>query len=183
MLDALRKKFFSNTNEEVENMKKEDIVQADLSANTDVAVQLAAAQELLATQAASLAESAGVTATMMSEMKELSAKLEQAQSALAAVEDAKAALAVDAHKAKMDARKARVEASIGTDKSVALMSATEALDDASFDAVVKALAGSVEVEAQSTMFKEVGVSGEVDTSKIEEEGAVMKALKAKYAAK
>ena len=125
---------------------------------------------------------------------ELTAKLEEATAALAdatgkleAAEAAKTAaeakvaelVAAEAAR-KLAARKEAIVAAIGTDKADALMAATEGLDDAQFTAVVSAMAGKVDAEAQSPLFKEVGVTAEADAAKVVEESAEMKLLKQKY---
>jgi len=85
---------------------------------------------------------------------------------------------------KMSARKSVVEASIGTEKAGAFLAATEGLDDAAFNAIASALASSLEVEANSPMFKEVGVTGKTQGEHVaNEETKEMKILKKKYAKK
>ena len=106
---------------------------------------------------------------------------EAAQAALNALTAEKAELAVKAEAAKYTARKEKVVSAIGaSEKSEALMLATQDLSDASFDAVVKALAGSVDAEASTGLFAEVGVSAVADTTKIVAESPEMKILKQKF---
>lgn len=82
---------------------------------------------------------------------------------------------------KMAARKEKIVASIGTEKADALMKATEGLDDTAFEAVVSAMAGSVEAEASTALFREVGVDAVADATKVvAEESTTMKILKAQY---
>jgi uncharacterized membrane-anchored protein YhcB (DUF1043 family) len=111
---------------------------------------------------------------------DLTAKLGEATAALAAVEAEKAALAAEAEAKRLASRKEKVEAAIGTEKAAGLLAATENLDDAAFEAVVSALAGSVDAEASTSLFKEVGVTAEADAAKVVEESAEMKILKQKY---
>lgn len=126
--------------------------------------------------ASQLAEAAEALAMMTS-------KYEAAEAALATLAAEKVATEVAAKAAKLTARKAQVEAAIGTDKAAGLMLATEGLDDASFEAIVTALAGSVDAEAQSTLFQEIGATGVVDAAKIVAESPEMKILKQTYGAK
>jgi hypothetical protein len=119
-------------------------------------------------------------ADAISALAEMTSKFEAAEAALATIAAEKTALEVAAAVAKASARKVQVEAAIGTEKAAGLLLATEGLDDVSFDKVVAALAGSVDAEAKSTLFQEVGATGVVDAAKIVEESAEMKILKAKY---
>lgn len=156
-----------------EEMKKKEETQAELAVDSELAAQLEQAQESLASQAADM--------QALTEMvEELSAKFEQAQAALAVSEQTKADLIVDAKTKQFEARKAVVEAAVGTGKADALMLATEQLDDAQFNAIVSAMAMSFDNESKSLMFKEVGVSASTDATEVQEESAEMKLLKAKH---
>lgn len=110
----------------------------------------------------------------------MTSQFEAAQAELATLAAEKAAMEVAAGITKMNARKVLVEAAIGTEKAAGFLLATEGLDDAAFDNVVAALAGSVDAEAKSTLFQEVGATGVVDAAKIVTESAEMQALKQKY---
>ena len=107
----------------------------------------------------------------------MTANFEAAQAVVNALTAEKAESAVKAEAAKYTARKEKVVLAIGTAKADGLMLATQGLDDVSFDAVVSALAGSVDVEASKGLFAEVGVSASADTTKIDEESSVMKLIK------
>lgn len=156
MLDKFKKfKFFSEVKEP--EMEQED-TQADLSA-VDVNEQLAAANEALASNAVAMKE-------MGEKLAEMSAKFDAAQTALAAVEAEKAAMLAEATEKKLSARKEKIVASIGTAKAEGVMAATKDLDDAQFEAIVSALATSIDAEAKSEMFTETGASAEADASKI-----------------
>ena len=115
-----------------------------------------------------------------SALKEMTEKYEAAQAALSAIEAEKAGMVAAALAAKLAARKEKVVATIGTEKADALLAATENLDYAAFSAVVSALAGSVEAEADTELFKEVGVDAELDATKVEKESKEMKLLQEKY---
>lgn len=135
---------------------------------------------------AALQEAAAKLEDLTAQFAELSGKYEQAQAALEALAKEKAEMIAAAAAAKLEARKAQVVAAIGTEKADGLMAATENLDDVQFNAVLSALAGSVSAEADTAMFKEVGVTAEVDAVKVVEAGGEskeMKLLRAKYGKK
>jgi len=112
------------------------------------------------------------------EVAELKTKLEAANSVIAAAEQAKAIAEKQALETKMAARKEKIVAAIGTEKADGLMLATEALDDAAFNAVLSALAGSVEAEASTEMFKEVGVDAKAEAPKTDAVSRLAAALQA-----
>ena len=113
-------------------------------------------------------------------LAEMTANFEAAQAALNALTAEKADMAVKAEAAKFAVRKEKVVSAIGTEKADGLMLATQGLDDAAFDAVVSALAGSVDAEAKMGLFTEVGVAASADTTKIVAESAEMKIINKKY---
>lgn len=116
---------------------------------------------------------AGALATM-------TANYEAAQGIINALTAEKAEAQAKADVAKFAARKEKVVAAIGTEKADGLMLATAGLDDAAFNAVVSALAGSVAVEASSKLFSEVGVAAEADAAKVVEESKEMALIKQRY---
>ena len=122
----------------------------------------------------------GDLASAVNALADMTINFEAAQAALNALTAEKAELAVKAEAAKFTARKEKVVSAIGTEKADGLMLATQGLDDTAFDAVVSALAGSVDVEASKGLFTEVGVSATADTTKIVAESPEMKILKQKY---
>jgi hypothetical protein len=178
MLEALKKKLGGNAeaNEgvgivtsvtESEEFKQLSTDFATLKASHDsLAADLKAATELLDETNAKLGE--------------VTEKLTAAQVIVDEVNAAKAAAQAEAHALKMAARKAAVVAAVGEAKATAFLAATESLDDAAFEAVAAALTGTVAAEANSALFKEVGVDGQVDASK-PAESQEMKILKKKYA--
>ena len=171
----LFKKFYkpaeADNKEEAEHMATKE-GQPEMAADNKVA------------EMAALLESATTTlAATQKQLTEMSAKFEQAQTALQSAEDTKAALVADAAQKRFSARKEAIVASVGTAKADALLAATDNLDDASFNAVVGAMAGSYEAEAKTEMFKEVGIATKTDASAVvtePEESAEAKMLKAKY---
>lgn len=118
--------------------------------------------------------------------EQLKAALEQVaslQEFAQAANAAKAQAEAEAKQVKMDARKATITESVGTSKADALLAATENLDDASFAAIMGAMAVNAKAEEQSPMFSEQGIDGKVeDVSKLAESKEMI-ALKKKFAAK
>lgn len=168
MLEKFKKKLG------IEGQVKEVEASAELS---DVQAQLAEALSQVETANAMIAE---MTAAHAEALSAVERELEAAKAALDALKAEKAEMIAKAEAAKQKARKEKVVAIIGTEKADALMAATAHLDDAAFEAVVSALAVSVEVEASSDMFKEVGVDAEVDTAKAVQESEEMRLIKQKY---
>jgi hypothetical protein len=119
-------------------------------------------------------------ATAVAALTDMTANFEAAQAALNALTAEKAEMVVKAEAAKFTARKEKVVLAIGTEKADGLMLATQGLDDVAFEAVVSALAGSVDAEAETSLFKEVGVQASADTTKIVAESSEMKLIKQKY---
>jgi hypothetical protein len=110
---------------------------------------------------------------------ELTKQLEDTNAALNALQAEKDAAVKEALAAKMEARKEKIVATLGTERADALLKATEGMDDAAFEAVASALGVSAEVESQSPLFKETGVDATVDAAKIVET-AEMKILREKF---
>lgn len=123
-----------------------------------------------------------MVAVAEAQVAELKAALDAANAALAAAEVEKIDAEAAAEAQRLAARKEKVEAAIGTEKAAGLLAATENLDDAAFEAVVSALAGSIEAEAKTSLFKETGVAAEADAAQVEE-SETMRILKAKYQGK
>lgn len=113
-------------------------------------------------------------------LAEMTVNFETAQAALNALSAEKAELAISAETAKTSARKAKVVMAIGTEKADGLMLATQGLEDAAFDAVISALAGSVDAEAKTSLFTESGVEAEADTAKLVVENPTAKLIRQKY---
>jgi hypothetical protein len=140
----------------------------------------AAEFSLVGTEDTAVAKLTADLAEAVAALSAVTVSFEAAQAALNALTAEKAELAVKAEAAKFVARKEKVVSAIGSEKADGLMLATQSLDDAAFDAVVSALAGSVDVEASQGLFTEVGVSANADTTKIVAESPEMKILKQKY---
>lgn len=110
---------------------------------------------------------------------ELKAKLEEASATLDLMKAEKEAAVAEALAAKLEARKEKIVATLGTERAEALLKATEGMDDAAFEAVATALGVSIEEEAKSLLFSETGVDATVDASKIVET-VEMKLLRQKF---
>lgn len=120
---------------------------------------------------ASLNEQSEQMVVLASQLAEASQMLAQANEKIVSLEVAKAAaeetaeqLKASAHKSKMDARLAALEANLGTEKAPALMSATEGMDDEQFAAICSALGSASAAEAGSELFKEVGVETKAEAN-------------------
>jgi len=154
MLDHL-KRFFKapegTTQEEVDMTAKEG--QPELvvdNKNADLTAQLeSATSQLTAIQA---------------ENAQMIAELNTLKTAFSAIEKEKADVLAKAMADKAQARRERVEATLGSAKSEEVLAATANLDDASFEAIVGAFANSFEAEAKSEVFQEKGLTAatEVD---------------------
>lgn len=170
MLDAIKKKLGMSP-----SIKEEVDMTVDNKAPVELSSDMEAVVAELSTIKASFAEQATQVASLMTQ-------LEAAQTALAEVEAAKAALATEAKNKQLEARKQRVEAAIGEAKAPAMLTATEQLDDAQFEAIVSAMAASFDAEADSPAFKEAGVSAKAEAPEVEE-SLEMKIIKAKQSPK
>jgi len=177
MLDAIKKKlgFTSPTVEAAVETIEELALVVD---ETTIATELSVMGSPLDTALTALT---GDLATAVASLAAMTINFEVAQAALNALTAEKAELAVKAQAAKFTARKEKVVMAIGTsEKSEALMLATQGLDDVAFAAVVDALAGSVDAEAKTGLFTEVGVAGSPDATKIVVESKEMTLIKKKY---
>lgn len=135
-----------------------------VEAVTTVVVPVAEGVDTNVALEAALTEQTALNATLATQVAELTAKLVNTEALLDAWETAKAEAQAIAVQAKLDARKEKIVAAIGTDKADALMSATEGLDDAKFDAIVNAMALSVGVEAKTEMFNSTGVETKTEAA-------------------
>lgn len=172
MLKAIQK-FISDPKEV--NMAQQK-PQTELAA-TELAAQLAVATEALASQSEALQ-------AVSTKLSTLTGLYEASQAALVAAEASQASLVAEAKHKRLSARKEAVVAAVGTSKADALMTATETLDDAAFNAIVGAMTVNMEVEASTPAFNEVGQTGKVDTNLVADAGrkesAEMKILKTKF---
>lgn len=155
MLDAIKKKLGMTPVTEEAKMKDEKP-----QASTPVVDNTAAMETLQASFDAQAEQLAALT----SQLAAAQAEVESARAAVAEVEKAKAEAIAQAKAVKMAARNEKIVAALGTEKAPGLMAATEGLDDKAFEAVVSALAGSVEVEAKTELFNEIGVDAKAEVA-------------------
>lgn len=115
---------------------------------------------------------AALTATVTSLTEQLAAKVGEVAALTAQVEAAvefKAAQAAAAADAKAATRLAALVSAVGTVTATGLMAATASMEDTAFDAVLAAVSIKTVAESASPAFKEVGVEGNADTSKLSAE--------------
>lgn len=145
---------------------------------TEIQEQLAQLQSQFEGVQANLSDAVNTITTLSADKANLEAALataiEHSQKLEADVKEA----AEKQLAAKLEARKAKLEATIGSEKVNTVFEATKELEDAAFNAVVTAMATSIEVEAQSELFKEAGVAGDAEPAK--EMTAEERILRAKY---
>ena len=156
MLDKF-KKLFNVVDEREPSMGKETTQAPVLADNT---AELASVQAALASQAEAFTATSTQLAAAQTTIAELTSRFAEATASLAAVEAAKTALIKSAHDTKMAARKERVEAVAGTIKGALMLSATESLDDATFESICAAMSTTLNAEATSAAFTETGVTTE-----------------------
>jgi hypothetical protein len=150
---------------------------------TTATEQPMAAENNSADLAAQLASSTSALTELQASFAELSSKFEAAQAALTVVENEKKEMVTKAAEARLASRKEKLVATVGSSQADTLMAAVGNLEDAQFNAVVAAMATSREAEANSEAFKEVGVSGNPDASKVAVEKSALEAkLEEKYRA-
>jgi len=149
MLNGLKKKLGILPNE----VKKEETMSVERSAQIELAVHEAVVAELSALKA-SFAEQAA-------EMVSMKDALEKANAALAVVAEEKAAVEAAALQAKMDARRTKLQDIVGDVKAEELVAAFEGLDDKVFEAMANTLSANMEQESKSAQFNEQGVDAEV----------------------
>lgn len=131
---------------------------------------------------AALEQSEASVATLTAQLAEAMEKLASVDEILAKAEADKQALVEAAEKARTEARMSAIVYAVGTAKADALFSATKSLGDEEFNAIVSAMQGTLEVEAESALFTEVGATAEVDVANVKEKSALEKALEEKYSA-
>jgi hypothetical protein len=148
MLNHL-KKFFNQEEEKVE-MTTETV---EASAGDKPAIEAVMAE---------LSEMKASFALVSEELTAAKAELEKAQAALNAAAEEKAKAEADALAAKMNARKEKAVAAMGTEKADAFMAATEQMDETQFESFLAIFNTNATAEAKSEMFQEVGVETKAD---------------------
>ena len=133
--------------------------------------------ELLEQKEAMQAEGAGFA----QKLAESADALAKAQAALATVEAELAALKAEKAQAAVDARKAKLEAVIGSAELDSTFAALADLPEAAFDAVIKTMETARAIESKSAMFTEIGSKDAAEAGKnvpqLSEEARI---LQAKY---
>lgn len=110
--------------------------------------------------------------------------LDEAVAQIEVYKAAEAAAQEEIRKSKEESRKGKLAEVMGTENPEleAEFETLKSLDDAVFNIVLKAKKDAVEALTKSEMFQEIGVGGEADTSKVED-NATMKILKQTYSNK
>jgi len=117
-------------------------------------------------------------------LQELASKLESFEQVAKEAEAQAEAIRVAAEAAALESKKALLAEVVGKDNPSldALFNSISGLDSEAFNTVVSGFKAARVAEAQSEMFKQVGVSGEAEAS-TDTESPEMKILKAKRASK
>lgn len=179
MKDALRKLLGAKPEEQLEqNDKPKEAL--------TVAVDVMGLEQMneLSTQLAELAGTVEQLNSVVAEKDSLIATLNgklESLSAFAAEAEAKAeALRVEAQEKAVAIRKEMLANVIGSANPGfnSTFEAIASLDDAAFETVVGGFAASFAKEAESVMFKEIGVSGEAEATSVE--NATMAVLRKTY---
>lgn len=130
------------------------------TANADLSAQLAELTTQFENVQSNL-ENAVITITeLTSEKENLLAQLAQLEEANKELSEKAKAIEEKALEEKLAARKAKLSSVVGSDKADATFEAIKGLEDATFDAVLAAMAASFEKEATTELFQETGLSGE-----------------------
>jgi len=146
-----------STQEGIDTMADATNDNASLSAEHEN--QVAALQATVAALTEQLNGKAAELADKDSKIAELTALVEAATEFKAAQEKAAA-------EAKVVARTAKLADVVGTEQAASLQAALASLDDAAFDVAVGAMSNKLKTEENSTAFKEVGVEGSADATKL-----------------
>lgn len=157
MLDALKKAFKGDAPEEKLEEAIINVEAASLEVSTSLSTQLQEVLGQVEQLNSVIAEKDALLATMASKLEELSS--------YAAEAEAKAAEVVAQAKAKELAdKRAKLADVIGADNAGldTTFAAISGLDTESFNTVVSGFAASFAKEAESVMFKEIGVAGEAE---------------------
>ena len=100
----------------------------------------------------------------LSKVNELNQALEASEALVAGFKAEQAAKEQAAKEAAVAARKASLEAAIGTEQAESLLTSLEGVTDAQFDAVVASLQVASKGEKESALFNEMGADIEVETN-------------------
>lgn len=148
MLDVLKR--FSKTAASAAQLKGDEMS----------TTQMADFQATIAQLTASLSEANETITSLTASLKDVTEANSQMKSALEVAETAKQESAAQAKAAVMAARKEKLEAILGTDGAAPVLASLENADDTTFNTMYAAFTANRDVEANSKMFKEEGVTGE-----------------------
>lgn len=179
MLKALQKALSGSKPEEQLTEAVEVVVEASTqSVEQSLAVQLQEAIGVVEQLNAVIAEKDISLAELLAKVESLSAYAEKAEA------EAKA-LAEQAKMKEVESRKEKLASVIGSENPGfdATFAAVSSLDEANFNVVVDAMAAARKAEADSEMFKQVGVSGEAETKPDDGVSLEMRILQQKYHSK
>jgi hypothetical protein len=110
-------------------------------------------------------------------------QLSEANEKVAELTEFKATQVKAAAEAKTASRLAQLTELLGDDQAVSMNASLASLSDDAFSGVLTSLGVKSKTEADTPLFKEVGVDGEVDSTKLEDDvksNGVMHILAAKY---
>lgn len=170
MIKALQRKLATLAGDAGETHKD---VQMDVKPTPEATLS---AEDVLALRAA-LDESKAALEAANGKIVALTAIVDEAAEFKASKEKAEA-------DAKLNARKDKVVAAVGTAQAEAIIAATASMDDTGFDAVMAALSVKAVAETSGALFKEVGVDAEADQTKVQAgSNGVMDYLTSKYGVK
>jgi chromosome segregation ATPase len=161
VLDALKKKLLGDTTQEKQLEEVQEAVveasEAPLAQMNELSSQLAELAGTVETLNSVIAEKDALLAELNGKIAELSVFADEAQARAEAV-------AAEAKAKEVESRKEMLAAVIGADNPGfdTTFAAIGALDDAAFSVVVEGFRASFAKEADSIMFKELGVSGEAE---------------------
>lgn len=122
--------------------------------------------DLAANPAEQVASLTATNATLTEQLAATLAKNVELNALVDAATEFKAAQEKAAAEAKVAARTAALADAVGTEQAASLQAAIAGLDDTAFAAVVTAMTSKSKVEASTPAFKEVGVEGSTDQTKL-----------------
>lgn len=181
MLEQFKKFFTAQAETTAPAVQQEETLMVDETGQTELAAGNDNTAELTTQMlTAQFATVSDALVANQAALAELNTKFADAMSKLAEIEDAKAVLIAEAKNKQLAYRKEKVELAFGTSKAVDVLAATAALDDTQFESIISAMTSVANVEANSEMFIEIGVSAEATPAP--EESREMQIIKAKQAA-
>lgn len=170
MIDALKRKLGLSQAPapEAVNQNEGTVEMTDVTVATATAEVVDAAPALadfaaLQTTVASLTEQLAANASALAEKD---SKIAELSALVEAAVEFKAAQAQATAEAKVATRVAALAEVVGTEQATTLEAALASLDDGAFQVALSAMTTKLKVEASAPAFKEVGVEGTTDTTKL-----------------